>query len=418
MTVDNCRSLSRIEFVLLCLFAIALPLVEAPKNIFWALFVVVWLAGSFRSGNFGQLTRGWDLLFASLIIAPLLSVVLSPYSPQWKEIGDIVGYISLGWILARSRLETGQVKGLLTCLIAATLSGVVQGYWIMQTDPKRVWLQLNSVGHVNHSALYGAGIGVLANALAACGVQRLGHGIWRLALASAVLMFGAMIVFASRGALVAYLAGSLPVLLVLPHLRLRRLLPGLGLCALIGIAIGLAGNTLIHNAENHSIIEKTAIGIESGNLSSFRLQALNTAIELMRQHPLTGAGAAKFNAASPELVEQWVKARGETFIRERYFFSSHAHGLYANTLGERGVLGLGVLLILMASWTLALLRRWPRAEHDTQAQLSWAAGVAGWSIVFVGGLFNTTLHHEHGMLAMLGLGLLLSGASLRNKAAA
>ena len=45
------RPLSRTEFVLLCLFSIALPLVEAPKNIFWALFLLLWMGRSVQMRN-------------------------------------------------------------------------------------------------------------------------------------------------------------------------------------------------------------------------------------------------------------------------------------------------------------------------------------------------------------------------------
>ncbi|MEC5385510.1 O-antigen ligase family protein [Uliginosibacterium sp. H3] len=409
------RTLNRTEFVLLCLFSIALPLVEAPKNIFWALFLLLWIGRSAYTRNWGHLSRGWDLLFVGLILVPTLSCLLTPYSPQWKEMGDIVGYVSLGWILARSRLTPDQLKWLFASLIGATIAGVVHGFAVMQLDPKRVWLQLNSVGHVNHSALYAAGIGILATACAALSASRFGRRAWQWSVLSATFMLAAMIIFGSRGALIAYLFGALPVLLILSNVRLQRLLPVIAGLMVAGVLVGVIGSKLSPSKGNLSIVEKTEIGIKTGNFSSFRLQSLQTAIELMHQNPLTGAGPANFNAASPELVRTWVEARQETFQRERYFFSSHAHGLFANTLGERGLLGEGILLTLLIGWTIALLRRRPARDASFSHALSWGAGFAGWSVVFVGGLFNTTLHHEHGMLAMMGLGLLLA-LDVRSKA--
>lgn len=406
--MPNTRLLTQAEFILLCLFSIALPLVEAPKNIFWGLFLLLWLGNSLRQRNFGQLSRGWDLLFACLIAAPLLSIAASSYAPQWKEMGDIAGYVSLGWILARSRMTVEQLKWLLACLIGATLVGVVQGYWVLQMDPKREWLQLNSVGHVNHSALYAAGIGVIAAGVAACGARKAGRRAWLLGIASAIFMFGAMIVFASRGALVAYLAGALPVLLLVPGIQLRRVLPIAASILVVGLGIGLLADKLISGNEGRTLVSKTMIGLQSGNLSSYRLQAVNTAIEMLRKYPLTGVGAANFSAVSPEELGAWVKARGQNFDRDAYFFSSHAHGVYANTLGERGLLGISTLLMLMLAWARLQLRTKPRADSDTTLVLAWSMGAAGWSVVFVGGLFNTTLHHEHGMLAMVCLGILLS----------
>lgn len=412
------RTLSRAEFVVLCLFAVALPLVEAPKNIFWALFLLLWFWRSVRLRNFGQLARGWDLVFAGLIVAPVVSIVATVYAPQWKEVGDICGYVSLGWILARSRLSRPQLHALLGCLIGATLLGVLHGYWVLATDAKRVWLQLNSVGHVNHSALYGAGTALLAAAVAAVSWRSLERR-WQLGgLVVAVAMLGVMLAFASRGALIAYGAGVGLLVLLLAGLRKSQFLALLGLAVLVGLGIQFFTLQLSGGKIPKSLVQKTLDGIASGNLGSYRIEAFHTAIEMARRYPLTGTGAANFSAVSPEALQGWVEARGEVFRRDYYLFSSHAHGLYANTLGERGLLGIGALGALLIGWSAALWRRRPAPAADPVHRLAWGAGVAGWSVVFIGGLTNTTLHHEHGMLAMVCLGLLLAHAPVRAKAAA
>ncbi|MDO6386149.1 O-antigen ligase [Uliginosibacterium sp. 31-12] len=412
------RTLSRPEFVVLALFAVALPLVEAPKNVFWFLFLVLWFVGSIRQRNFGQLARGWDWVFAALIVAPVASILNTAYAPQWKEVGDIIGYVSLGWMIARSRLDAQQIKWLLLCLVGATLLGALHGGWVMATDPKRIWLQLNSVGHVNHSALYGAGAAALAAAWIAAAWQTLARGPRLIGLGVALLMFGMMIAFASRGALIAYLFAVVVLVPVLSAVRLRTL--GLVALVAVGLAVGaqLLTVQLMGGRNNQTVIQKTLDGLRSGKLSSYRVETYHTATEMIRQYPLTGVGAANFSAVSPEAVQAWVEARGEPFVRDDYYFSSHAHGLFTNTLGERGLLGISALLALTIGWSAALLRRKPGAGATLDARLCWGAGVAGWSVVFIGGLFNTTLHHEHGMLGMVCLGLLLSGAPLRVKAAA
>lgn len=412
------RRLDRFEFLLLCLFSIALPLVEAPKNIFWALFLLLWIGNSVRLRNAGTLSRGWDVVFAGLFLVPLAGLLNTPFTPQWKELGDIAGYVSLGWILARSRLDLSQLRVLFYCLIGATLLGVLHGYWMLATEPKRIWLQLNSVGHVNHSALYGDGIAILAAGLAAVSARMKQRSECRIGLAAALLMLGVMIGFASRGALVAYVVGVLPCVLLLAGLRLRTLAM-VGIAALaFGAATQFLTSALTGNKNNQTLLQKTMDGAQRGNLSSFRLQALNTSIEMVRQFPLTGVGPANFRAVSPEMLEGWVRGRGDAFDRQDYFFADHAHGIYANTLAERGLLGISMLTVLSLAWLAALIRRLPAPAGDERALLAWGAGLSGFTVVFIGGFFNTTLHHEHGMLAMVCLGLLLSGAPLRGKAAA
>lgn len=410
------RRLDWFEFVLLCLFSIALPLVEAPKNIFWGLFLLVWVGNSIRKRNFGNLPRGWDFVFAGLFLIPLASLLNTAFTPQWKELGDIAGYVSLGWMLARTRLDAAQLKMLVYCLIGATLAGVLQGYWVLATDPKRIWLQLNSVGHVNHSALYGAGIGILAATLAAVAGQMRRRRECVGSLAVALLMLGVMVGFASRGALAAYLIGVLPCVLLLAGMRLRTLLATIAAAIAFGVGIQFLTVELTGSKNNQTLVQKTVDGVEHGHLSSFRLQAFNTAIEMVRRYPLTGMGPANFNAVSPEELEAWIRSRGGDFDREDYFFANHAHGLYANTLAERGLLGIGILACLGAGWIVALCRRFPAERSDELANLAWGAGLSGFIVVFVGGVFNTTLHHEHGMLAMLCLGLMLANAPLRRNA--
>jgi O-antigen ligase len=402
-TSPSDRSLNRTEFVLLCLFSIALPLVEAPKNIFWALFLFLWIGRSAQTHNWGNLSRSWDALFAALITIPVIGVLVSsPYPHSWRELGDIVGYVSLGWMISRSRLSARQIVVLCVCLIVATLAGVVHGYWVLATDPKRIWLQLNSVGHVNHSALYGAGIACLSVVAAAA--------VWfvtavrsqrnrTLSLVAALVMLAVMVSFGSRGALLAYLLSVVGFLIVFARIRKIRLWP----IALMGLVVAAAALAL-----DPKLIEKTELNIRTGRITSERAEAFNTTVEMWRQRPLTGVGPANFSAVSPEQVEAWIKERGGTYSRDRFLFSSHAHNVYFNTLAERGLLGIGVLLILGFSWMVALWRRRPSATTDLTGWLSWGAGWSGWFVVFAGGMFNTTLHHEHGMLAALGLGLLLA----------
>lgn len=397
------RLLNRAEFILLCLFSIALPLVEAPKNVFWFLFLILWLGRSAQTHNWGALSARWDGLFAAMIAVPVISVLASsPYPHSWREVGDILGYVSLGWMLARSRLSAQQITILMICLVAATLAGVIHGYWILANDPKRIFLQLNSVGHVNHSALYGMGIASMAVVLAAA--------VWfdstvysrlqrALALIGALIMLGVMVSFGSRGALAAYGLSVIGFLLVFARMRKIKLWS----IALLGLIVAAGALAL-----DPKLIQKTEMNIAAGSMTAARAEGAHTALEIWRHRVLTGVGAANFSAISPQQIEAWVTERGETYTQSNYLFSSHAHSVYFNTLAERGLLGIVTLGTLCIAWMAALIRRRPGADTTGAHWLSWGAGWSGWFIVFIGGLFNTTLHHEHGMLAMMGLGLLLA----------
>jgi hypothetical protein len=57
---------------------------------------------------------------------------------------------------------------------------------------------------------------------------------------------------------------------------------------------------------------------------------------------------------------------------------------------------------------VSLLRNRPVASADDEAWLLWGAAATAWLVTVGVGLVNTTLHHEHGILAVLLLGLWLS----------
>jgi len=96
------------------------------------------------------------------------------------------------------------------------------------------------------------------------------------------------------------------------------------------------------------------------------------------------------------------------FPAEDLYFASHAHNLYANTLAERGVLGFLPMLALLAAIGVALVRRRPAGNSAALSQALWGGALGAWLILVVGGLFNTTLHHENAMLGMILMGIWLA----------
>jgi O-antigen ligase len=157
------------------------------------------------------------------------------------------------------------------------------------------------------------------------------------------------------------------------------------------------------------MIEKTRINLSAqGSITAMRGETARSAVETWRQSPLWGVGPGNLPEVTREQIEAWVTSRGMPFEASRYTWRLHAHNLYFNTLAERGLLGLSALLALAALWAHQLIRHRPSPAADAMRWTAWGAGLSGFTLVFVGGLFNTTLHHEHGMLAMLCLAMLLN----------
>lgn len=384
-----------------------LPLLEAPKNLLWLSFVLLWLGrAAFTQAGFGgpwQSRR--DLPFALLLAAASLACLLAPPFPQnWAEVGDVLRYALFGWLLARSRISDKQLRIILIALLAGTLVAAVEGWWYWKISGEKTLFELHSVGHTNHTAIYltMVALGTLGTLLVLW--PKLANG-WRIALLLAWLGMTWLIAAGeSRGALLAYVPGAVVLLWVLvPRQRRIWLLAtgGLTLAAML--------------ASSPYLVDKTLSQLQdpsAGTKSSYRVELARTGIEVLRQHPLSGIGPGNFHLADAGQVTNWLATRNETYHPERYFHSSHAHSLYFNTLAERGLLGGTALLFLALVWLRRLMHRPNRPSHDTpdslRTPLVWAVGMSGFVVVFVAGLFNTSLHHEHGVLAMFALGLLLA----------
>jgi O-antigen ligase len=252
---------------------------------------------------------------------------------------------------------------------------------------------------VNHSAIY------LAIMLGVCCAWMFSRwSSWRagtraVGLAVTALVLVSLVVTASRGAIV-------PGLLLLPLLaaawwpRSRR--PMAISAVVVAIVIGGA---VLGGAE---AVRKYWDNVKADNVLSYRDALWRVALAGWERHPWFGVGMDNFDEITPERLRAWDAEAGRAPDPERYFFSSHAHGVYANALAERGAVGFAVLIVVLIAWAAFLVRYRPRRGHADAEWLLWGSALGAWVISAVAGLANTTLHHEHGMLAALLLGLWLS----------
>lgn len=88
-----------------------------------------------------------------------------------------------------------------------------------------------------------------------------------------------------------------------------------------------------------------------------------------------------------------------------FLYFSHTHNRYVNTLAEAGLLGFFSLLALLFGILIFLIRHASHSFKDKDNTVIWLIGFNALLATSVVGLFNTTLHHEHGLLTMLIVGL-------------
>ena len=390
-----------VEVGLLLALCFFLPLLEAPKNLLWLAYVVTWAVNRTRSRDWGGRWDRWDTLIAAWIASGFLVAAFAGLDgQQWRGAGDLLRYGSVLWLAKRAGYAPRELRWVLGTLVASTVIGLAVGYARMWTGiGKSGMLQLHSVGHVNHTAIY---IAIMLGVCAAWVFAR--WKAWRagtraVALAVGALVLVSLIVTASRGAI----GIGLAMLVVLaaawwPRSRAPAFISGIVVAMVVVIAT-------FGGAE---VMQKQEKNIAAENVLAYRDGVWRMALAAWERHPWFGVGMDNYSRITVERVKTWRAEAGKPYDPGEYFVSSHAHSLYVNTLAERGAVGAAILAAVLLAWAAYLVRYRPRRESPDEEWLLWGAAAGAWIVTTGVGLANTTLHHEHGMLAALLLGLWLS----------
>ncbi|TAK87956.1 MAG: O-antigen ligase family protein [Betaproteobacteria bacterium] len=398
-SLKSCRYPAEIGLLLgLCFF---LPLFEAPKNLLWVAYALAWVVNRVRSGDWGGRWDLWDTLIAAWIASGFVVAAFAGLDgQQWRGAGDLVRYGSLLWLVKRAGYEPRVLRWVLGSLVASTVIGLAIGYARMLSGiGKSGTLQLHSVGHVNHTAIYIAiMLGVCASWLFARW-QAWHTGKKAVGLAVGTLVLVSLVVTASRGAIGVGLA-TLPILAGAwwPRWRAPAVASGVVLAAVVILAV-------FSGAE---VVQKQEQNLATQNPLSHRDGVWRMAFAAWQRHPWFGIGMDNYSQVTLERVKAWRAEAGRPFDERRYFVSSHAHSLYVNTLAERGIIGTAILVAVLLAWAAWLVRYRPGQGSADDEWLLWGAAASAWIVTAGAGLANTTLHHEHGILAALLLGLWLS----------
>lgn len=388
--------LAKIEFFCLLGLVFFLPMLEAPKNIFWFAFIVFWLVRCFKAGSFGGHWRASDTVIAALWLCNLIGAAMAGVrGAEWSGFGDVTRYLTLLWCMSRSGYTPRQWRLLSVALISGALLTLGYGAWLYYGIKQRAFLELYSVGHVNHTAVYlGVLCGVLLAALLAFWQQWSNKVRGAVAL-SLLLVFAGLLIGSSRGAI-----GATVLMFValgfawLPKSRVPLLV----------IMIALLGVSLIGVAGNLNVVEKQRRGLAANDPLSHRDTIWRRAIVITEIYPFFGAGMGNFGKVDDAAIAKQVAADGEEYAEERYLGANHAHNLYMNTLAERGLLGASAFVGALLACLLMLCRRRPRPSDDAYIWAAWGGSLSTWGVIVVAGVFNTSFHHEIALLAVLPLG--------------
>jgi len=396
---DRSGRLFQFETLALCAFAFVLPQFEVPKNILWIVYVLLWSVNRARTRDIGGPWDRWDSLIALWIASGYAAALFAGlHDSEWKSAFDIARYGAVLWMMRRSRYGEDVLRMLLAAIAFGTLAALLRGYYevlfVPRADLQPRYLGLNSVGHVNHSAIYLAIVFGASVAWVRASWQGDLASRRMLGLAVCIAFFLSIVVMQSRATVGASLLVSIAILAAF-SLRAGRRPWGILAGALLVIAVLFVAKP--------EVIQKNALRMKEHNMLAFRDNIWRTGLEAWRRYPVFGVGMGNYGRIGLARLEQWSTERGEPFDQSRVMPQAHAHNIFVNTLAERGLVGLLVLLIALAAWA-GSLRAMPRSGDGAVRWAYWGGALGAWLIAVGVGLVNTTLHHEHALASMLLLG--------------
>ncbi len=398
--------LAILDLVMLSLMIVSLPSVEGPKNIFLVFYLVTRLFTEFYTFNQKKFHWSfWDSMFLAIVVTALLSTIFAgmPHLEEWKGYKMLMTAILTGWFLSRARYTQENYQFLFKLIVLSTLPPLIWGLYEYLVIHSREFLEIHSVGHVNHSAIYlvmifGATLGWFLSRLN-INKDTLQKKFQTILLGMlSLLFFISLIIGQSRGAFgIGVILGLSLIILLGKNKKIRWI----GIATIIGII-------LITVFLKTNIVQKQITNSENNNVLAFRDRVWNVSLEASRFSPLLGIGMSNWHFISLDQLKQSVESRGETFNSDNYYFPGHSHNFYLTALVERGIVGLIVTFIFMLAWVMSLIKIFGRAKRSTEETLLWAGSFSAWVATFGIGLVNTTFHHEHAILACLFLGLYVS----------
>lgn len=401
------KILPSLDLIMLSLMILSLPSLEAPKNIFLVGYLLTRLTTEIIQFNKGmKLWSRWDTLFLTIVFTALLSTLYAgmPHLEEWKGYSVLMTAILSGWFLSRAQYSRENYQGLFKLIILGAIPPLLWGlyqYLIIHTKPN---LQLHSVGHVNHSAIYlvmifGASLGWFLSHLNLNKFKFKFSKFYVLALGIlSLIFFVSLIIGQSRAAFgVGIILGLLVTYFLGKNAKIKN-----------SVMISIISIVILSIVLKTGVVEKQIANQKANVILSSRDKVWNVSLEASKFHPLIGIGLSNWHFITLKQLRASVESRGEKFNPNNYYFPGHSHNLYLSALVERGFVGLLVTILFMLFWMKHLISTFNWAKKTSQASYLWAGSLSAWVATYGIGFVNTTFHHEHAILACLFLGLYLS----------
>lgn len=383
------------RFLFLAAMLVFLPGLEALKNICAFLFVLTWFLYSKRNNDWGGKWRIIDSLFVLWLLADILISINAVITHNLSGGGfsDILRFVLIAWVVSRTQFSNENISKLAIAAIIGTILTLVYSYY--STDG--VLKELNSVGHINHTAIFLLITYSISLTLLLFNYKNLKNYQKIILYIASIILFLSTIDTDSRAAFaMLLLITSINFIYFLIKLRkISILLLFLFVASCVGISF--------HQNPPHAL--ERILKSENILQDETREKIRNFSYYAFKVNPLFGIGFGNYDQIKIEDIQDLVLKDKVSFDADLFLTSSHAHNLYYTYLVSGGIV---IFTIFLWFWFYIF---WIiKKLIFTRQKNEWIIH-SSLSIVLINllvGWFNTTFHHEHAILSMFILGLLIS----------
>jgi hypothetical protein len=257
-------------------------------------------------------------------------------------------------------------------------------------------VELNSVGHVNHTAIYLLIVYAISLSLLVFNFKNIGNFLRATLVLISVVLFYVVIDTHSRAA--SGLIVIITLMALLYSIYYYRNWTSLIVSVLL---ISLASVVLVYNPP--PVVNKFINGTDLVG-DSPRQKIRNHSYYVYKSNPILGVGFGNYvHFGHDEIKEIVISEEGE-YDSNKFLPSAHPHNVYYTYLVSGGLIMSSIFILFWLN-ILQIIYSFNKGSNEKWLIFS-SVGVV--MTVLGVGLVNTTLAHEHALIAMFVLGLLIS----------
>ena len=378
-----------INIFFLYIFVFSLPLSEGIKNISWFLYIISWIFSNVNKFGLVELIKkesiNINILYFLILIPPtLVALFCKTNLEEWDGAWDVLRYGLIGFTICHTNYSNRQILNLFYIITISTFIGILHGLYNHLYNGFE-FIQLHSVGHVNHSSIYlSIALSIVLSTLITINKINNLSMVYSFIL---ILFLFTLLEMATRGSIIPLLL-SIILILSLHNNRTKNLLILSFLSTLI---------ILFCYIFNIEVINK----FMNGGLSN-RIKLFNSSCILLQSSPFWGVGLENsiFYFEHKKFLSICELLNIKFDDNEYQTDHVHAHNFYMQSLVERGVIGTIPQIIFLVYWAKSLSSNF-RLIKNKLMFISWNVSLASFIMIFLGGIFNTTFHHENALLSLI-----------------